>query len=39
MAELVATYYTEADNSNQLNQLTHFESYILKYQNHTNHLL
>ena len=29
MAELVATYYTEADKSNQLNQLTLFESYNL----------
>ena len=27
MAELVATYYTEADNSNQLHQLTLFELY------------
>ena len=36
MAELVVTCYTEVDNSNQLNQLTLFESYnqfILKYEN------
>ena len=48
MAELVSTYYTEADKSNQLNQLTLFKSYnlilnikttlITSYSHTANHL-